>query len=845
MLLSQLWKPSSPVSSPYALEPLRSPPLATGYSEAADTTHDAPVAAELYSHACDADSRDDEKATTPLSALYGSLGVLHNVSCVTPPVSCASLTALSAGGAVYSDSLSPLPQLSPAVTHRPIVTPREAGTPSTNGSGASLIAAMNGSPPRVYSSHGTGARTFHHSNDAVPHSSPTLSRPTVISPFTLPMVEGERSGSPPPEVDQQQYQEHAFLPLPQELSLSVPTSSSSSFSFPSSHSSSLSRRRPMFGAHSVSQSLQRHSLLTPWAPSRHVPLHILADGFSTLASYPQLCSTFDEQCGNSYQPYPHSLHYHHADAQPANQNTSTSANGQQHRGRQRRAGKEEQQDVDCDSGANNNIHHTLDRAEANGELYSYNSIPLSQWPSLSHTANDHEHQSNHNTAAEPELHTTDERSGRNRRQFAPSSTLSRPTSSRRSDAHALTASVTVLPLSNGGSGDGSTESELSVPVHARVKAKRGRVVKRECMSPPLQSVVLSTIASSTGGRSHRSGAGAVRAARVISALQVDTSASISITANGWSLPGNNAGVTTGGATQRRKRTRSLSATSASSKPPQLPTVHSPLAPSKSSSSAAAICPVDQHNNYQSSGPSAPSAVTYDATPTHNSLKPKRYFCELCTKGFTQKGGLINHSRIHRNERPYSCGWAGCTRAFVQKCNLTRHERVHSGEKPYQCPVDGCGKRFNRKHGLAQHLIHHKTDTFARAQMLSAARPSGPSTHSRQMSDDDEQRQQQHDSSQHNGDQRRGSGSDDSTDVWQTVARRVHAMAATARTQASMDVAAGNGDVSYSSNGMSMPLAMFASIPLFPATNDQVQPDANCNHRPPLSHRQHNGSCGGE
>ena len=135
-------------------------------------------------------------------------------------------------------------------------------------------------------------------------------------------------------------------------------------------------------------------------------------------------------------------------------------------------------------------------------------------------------------------------------------------------------------------------------------------------------------------------------------------------------------------------------------------------------------------------PTSAGVQLFDARPTHGSTKPKRFFCESCGKGFTQRGGLLNHERIHRNERPYLCIHPNCGRAFCQKCNLTRHERIHSGVKvsrthhsavfgalrrcgdrlthqsvcvlcgavqPYQCPVLACGKQFNRKHGLAQHL----------------------------------------------------------------------------------------------------------------------------------------------
>ena len=596
MLLSPSWKPSSPVSSPYALEPLHSPPLTADYSDTADTRQphcDVSVSVELCSHTCDKDNGGEEKSTaaaTPLSVLYDSLSSDHDVSCEPPPAPSDPSTFLSATAAHSSHSLSPLPHYSPAVTPPPSITLREGATPTTNGSNSSYIASLNGSPPRLYD-NGTA---FHTSSDVpVPHTPSLLSRPSGTSPFTLPKVEGERSRSPPRNVDQRP---PPSPPLQHDFHLSL---SSPLPLFPSSHSlshnSSLNRLRPMYGAYNNSHPPHRRSLLAPWTPSRHMPLHILADTFSSLAYYPPTQSTFDEQYGNTYQPYPHSLHYHHSDVQSDSNHAKQSwAEVHQQHNRVRRAGRDDAETAAEEETATSGDINSLGGAESNGELYNYDARPL-HWPPASTDITGGQQQNGHSSGVE---HYT---SGR--RRCRPSHTaLSAPLPQASTELDSPTPksrTAVLLPI-NGGSGDGSTESDLSVPVRLRVKAKRGRVVKREQQSP-VQSVVLSTRDAPSPARNRRSAINnTLRAASVIRALQVDTSASIDSQTNGWNLPGrsNYADTRVKPAAQRRKRARSQSATSVSSQPPQLPTTHSPPASTHSSSpTLAAAFPMQHATNH--------------------------------------------------------------------------------------------------------------------------------------------------------------------------------------------------------------------------------------------------------
>ncbi|XP_062850773.1 C2H2-type zinc finger protein [Trichomycterus rosablanca] len=85
--------------------------------------------------------------------------------------------------------------------------------------------------------------------------------------------------------------------------------------------------------------------------------------------------------------------------------------------------------------------------------------------------------------------------------------------------------------------------------------------------------------------------------------------------------------------------------------------------------------------------------------THQPERP--YRCS-CGKGFTYKGALLSHQRIHTAEKSYQC--SHCNKCFFYPGELRKHERTHSQEKPYLCPH--CGKSFKRERILRAHVAGH-------------------------------------------------------------------------------------------------------------------------------------------
>lgn len=77
------------------------------------------------------------------------------------------------------------------------------------------------------------------------------------------------------------------------------------------------------------------------------------------------------------------------------------------------------------------------------------------------------------------------------------------------------------------------------------------------------------------------------------------------------------------------------------------------------------------------------------------VKERRHACQICEKSFFRKSNLLDHLRLHANQRLYRCDV--CGKAFVQAGNLRAHLRIHTKERPYACTM--CPKTYNQTSAL--------------------------------------------------------------------------------------------------------------------------------------------------
>lgn len=83
---------------------------------------------------------------------------------------------------------------------------------------------------------------------------------------------------------------------------------------------------------------------------------------------------------------------------------------------------------------------------------------------------------------------------------------------------------------------------------------------------------------------------------------------------------------------------------------------------------------------------------------------KRNICPVkgCGKKFFSHKYLVQHRRVHEDDRPLKCPWKGCKMTFKWAWARTEHIRVHTGARPYICSEDGCGQTFRFVSDFSRH-----------------------------------------------------------------------------------------------------------------------------------------------
>ncbi|XP_028765172.1 lysine-specific demethylase REF6 isoform X2 [Neltuma alba] len=83
---------------------------------------------------------------------------------------------------------------------------------------------------------------------------------------------------------------------------------------------------------------------------------------------------------------------------------------------------------------------------------------------------------------------------------------------------------------------------------------------------------------------------------------------------------------------------------------------------------------------------------------------KRNICPVkgCGKKFFSHKYLVQHRRVHEDDRPLRCPWKGCKMTFKWAWARTEHIRVHTGARPYVCAEPGCGQTFRFVSDFSRH-----------------------------------------------------------------------------------------------------------------------------------------------
>ncbi|ODM99835.1 putative zinc finger protein [Orchesella cincta] len=96
-------------------------------------------------------------------------------------------------------------------------------------------------------------------------------------------------------------------------------------------------------------------------------------------------------------------------------------------------------------------------------------------------------------------------------------------------------------------------------------------------------------------------------------------------------------------------------------------------------------------------------------------------CNICTKQFTYRQGLISHMRYHDAEK-YDKACSYCGKRFIRKSDVIIHERrLHTGERPYHCPAPDCNQGFVRRYCLLTHVKTNHGEPYMSQIMADAGK----------------------------------------------------------------------------------------------------------------------------
>lgn len=86
--------------------------------------------------------------------------------------------------------------------------------------------------------------------------------------------------------------------------------------------------------------------------------------------------------------------------------------------------------------------------------------------------------------------------------------------------------------------------------------------------------------------------------------------------------------------------------------------------------------------------------------------PRRFICDICSKGFRLKHHIVIHLRTHTGQRDFKCEL--CSKTFAQSSHLSLHlKALHYGDLAFPCPC--CEKRFIHRGDLHRHCKTHRNE----------------------------------------------------------------------------------------------------------------------------------------